>query len=502
VGLFRKSDREALGAAAAVFSLIALLLAFSTLVVVIADDDSGGGGAGAVGGVTVGLKEFAIEPKTLEVDEGAKLTVVNNGSAEHNLAITGEDKQTKNLMNGDTDTLDLSGLEPGEYEIFCAISGHKEAGMRGTLAIGVPLSPASEESGSAGATAQELLASNDADDALQAEPVNAYVGQLGKIVEKFVAEGELDATLYEPNTEFPLYENDDVTTNPLLGPPIMPFTMDGDTKVFELTASVIDWQVDPETTVSAWAYNGTVPGPTMKLEPGEKVRVIFKNELPQSSAVHWHGLDSVPAGMDGVPFVTQDVVKPGAEFVYEFNAPDEPMSAMYHSHHHGEHQIPDGLFGAILVGDYTAQIQAVTGKAAADARIPFVLNDAGVIGLSFNGKSFPATAPVVARVGQWVQIEYYNEGLQIHPMHLHGLPQVVIAKDGIPSPQPYAVDTLNVAPGERYTVLIHAEEQFLDNAGTSPFAPLGVWAFHCHILNHAERDDGMFGMVTTFIVTP
>jgi manganese oxidase len=116
-----------------------------------------------------------------------------------------------------------------------------------------------------------------------------------------------------------------------------------------------------------------------------------------------------------------------------------------------------------------------------------VLNDAGVIGLSLNGKSFPATAPVIAKQGDWVEVQYMNEGLQIHPMHLHGMPQLVIAKDGYPVPATYQVDTLDVAPGERYTVLVHATEP-------------GVWAWHCHILNHAESDSGMFGMVTTFIV--
>jgi hypothetical protein len=91
-----------------------------------------------------------------------------------------------------------------------------------------------------------------------------------------------------------------------------------------------------------------------------------------------------------------------------------------------------------------------------------------------------------ARQGDWVEIHYMNEGLQIHPMHLHGLPQLVVAKDGFPL-EPYRVDTLNVAPGERYTVLVQAS------------AP-GVWAWHCHVLTHAEGADGMFGMVTTFVV--
>jgi FtsP/CotA-like multicopper oxidase with cupredoxin domain len=72
-------------------------------------------------------------------------------------------------------------------------------------------------------------------------------------------------------------------------------------------------------------------------------------------------------------------------------------------------------------------------------------------------------------------------------MHLHGMPQLVIAKDGYALPSPYEADTIAIAPGERYTVLVHATE-------------LGTWAFHCHILNHAENETGMFGMVTAFVV--
>jgi FtsP/CotA-like multicopper oxidase with cupredoxin domain len=158
---------------------------------------------------------------------------------------------------------------------------------------------------------------------------------------------------------------------------------------------------------------------------------------------------------------------------------------MYHSHHHAEHQVPDGLLGVIQVGD--VPLPEGTGPVAQE--VPIVLNDAGVIGLTLNGKSFPATAPIIAHPGETTEIHYFNEGLQIHPMHLHGVPQLVVAKDGFPLAEPYLVDTLNVAPGERYTVLVTPNEEHK-----------GVWAYHCHILNHAERDTGMFGMVTTFIV--
>jgi FtsP/CotA-like multicopper oxidase with cupredoxin domain len=119
-----------------------------------------------------------------------------------------------------------------------------------------------------------------------------------------------------------------------------------------------------------------------------------------------------------------------------------------------------------------------------------VLNDAGVIGFSLNGKSFPATAPIIANAGDTVEIHYLNEGQQIHPMHLHGIRQLVTAKDGNALAEPYLADTVSVAPGERYTVLVKATA-----------AEKGVWAYHCHILSHAEKDDGMmYGMVTAFIV--
>jgi FtsP/CotA-like multicopper oxidase with cupredoxin domain len=72
-------------------------------------------------------------------------------------------------------------------------------------------------------------------------------------------------------------------------------------------------------------------------------------------------------------------------------------------------------------------------------------------------------------------------------MHLHGFPQLVYAKDGYPLDQPYAADTILIAPGERYSVLI------------TPNHP-GTWVFHCHILTHAEAPNGFTGMTTAMVV--
>jgi manganese oxidase len=156
-------------------------------------------------------------------------------------------------------------------------------------------------------------------------------------------------------------------------------------------------------------------------------------------------------------------------------------------------QVPNGIFGAFTIGDVALPAgRTISGvEIPADIEIahelPMVLNDAGVIGFSLNGKSFPATAPLVVQQGDWAAIHYYNEGLGAHPMHLHQFPQLIYAKDGIPLDEPYYADTINIAPGERYTVLVN-------------FTDPGTWVWHCHILTHVESEQGMFGMVTAVIV--
>ena len=75
----------------------------------------------------------------------------------------------------------------------------------------------------------------------------------------------------------------------------------------------------------------------------------------------------------------------------------------------------------------------------------------------------------------------------IHPMHLHGMAMQIFSADGYPLPQPYMCDTLNIAPGQRFDAIVDCQEP-------------GAWAFHCHILSHAESAHGMFGMVTALVI--
>ena len=185
--------------------------------------------------------------------------------------------------------------------------------------------------------------------------------------------------------------------------------------------------------------------------------------------------------MDGVPFVTQQPIVPGGTFTYEFVA-TPAGSHMYHSHHNATDQVGRGLLGAFLVEPRAEAVRA-------DWEYVWISNDT-LGGFTINGHGFPAVVPVLAAVGDTVRIRFMNEGIQMHPWHVHGNTMRVIERDGRPlGSAAFDCDTLGVNPGERWDVLITPQR-------------LGIWAFHCHVLPHAESLAGMFGMVTSLIVVP
>jgi FtsP/CotA-like multicopper oxidase with cupredoxin domain len=341
-------------------------------------------------------------------------------------------------------------------------------GLLGVSAVGAAVAPTRVEvSLNPEAMAASAAAIHEHDTANGTDPANQTEGT--------PSVDEMDAMHEAGVKSFP------APTAGLGGQPLE-FTMDGDVKVFEITCKVVDWEVTPGKLVEAWTYNGVTPGPEIRVTEGDKVRFLVTNELPQSTAIHWHGL-IVPNDQDGVPFITQPPIKPGQTYTYEFQIREgNTGSHMYHSHHNAAFQVTKGLLGAFIV-----EPKDRSKLPAYDREYTMVLNDGPIGGFSINGKGFPATHPVVAKKGERVLIRYMNEGLMIHPMHLHGMPMTVVAQDGYPVPQPYMCDTLNIAPGQRFDTIGEATEP-------------GVWAFHCHILSHAESEHGMFGMVTAMIV--
>jgi FtsP/CotA-like multicopper oxidase with cupredoxin domain/plastocyanin len=390
--------------------------------------------AGPVGSIEIHAFDLGFEPAMVHVATPGTHVVrfVNDGGTLHDLTFADGTKVAADAHSTATGEVVVPAAGLG---FICSVPGHADAGMRGEVMVA---GAAASASPSEPASAEEL---RDADAARTA--------------------------LFPAETEG--------RGNQVLEPTIR---ADG-TKEWELTASVIQWQTEPGVMLEAYAYNGTVPGPQLHAQVGDHVRVILHNELPEPTTIHFHG-QVVPNAVDGVPVITQPAVMPGESFAYEFTVRNAG-SHMYHSHFMAEHQVPMGLLGAFIVTDPNA-----ADEPEPDIDYTMILND-GPLGFTLNGKGFPATEPIVATKGQTIRVRYMNEGLQIHPMHLHGIPQLVIAKDGYPLPSPHFEDTVVVAPGERIDVLIDASE-------------LGVWAFHCHILTHAEGPDGMFGMVTALIV--
>ena len=449
-------DRSFLNWIAVAIAVAALFLGFFALGRVGAPEQAASAeGASATSIVELDLGALKLSPEHIMAPPGEVIVRVTNvDSQPHNINILGN--QTKDLQPGESQDLELGELAVGVYNMFCEIPGHNEAGMNGNLHV-----------------------------IMNAEP-GAYTGSAtsdGEVdhFHGFESWEEMQTAMDDRALRFVEEEKGEFGGRPL------DFEMVDGYKQFVVTAQLADWEVEPGRIVEAYTYNGTAPGPSIHVEVGDMVRVILKNELPTPTVIHWHGI-RVPNEMDGVPPFTQEAVIPGDEFVYEFEAL-EPAVGIYHSHN-GASQVLDGLFGTITVGQMqTPDVLLDQGFAAEpDQTIEMTLNDAGVIGLSLNGKSFPATEAYTGKIGDTVMVHYQNEGLQAHPMHLHQPLGWIIAKDGRELLVPIPGDTINIAPGERYTVLYKL---------TDP----GVWAWHCHILTHAERDDGMFGMVTAFIVT-
>ena len=419
-----------------------------------------GGGSGPVA-IEIMLSEFAISPSTISVPASRPIafSIMNMGTAAHTFAVETPDGQvvSPEIAAGSTGSLSVPALPAGDYDVLCTVVGHADLGMVGTLSVGGAALAGDSMSMSdhAQMTVEEMLAGHEA----------------GVVAFPAATQGQGNAIL-EP-------------------------TLEDGWKVFRITVSQIRWETKPGVFVDAMAYNGTVPGPELRMEQGDRVRIIVLNEMDEPTIMHFHGF-TIPNAMDGVPFITQDPILPGGYFTYEFTVEDPPGAYVYHSHFDSTEQVGRGLYGSIIVEPkngvwpYPAVTWDANGKLSFGAspeigtESTLFLGD-GPLGYTLNGKEFPATAPIVAELGDWVLIHIANDGSMLHPMHLHGFHFAVVGEDGFPLAEPYMADTLVVAPGQRFDVLVHADQP-------------GVWAFHCHILPHVEGPQGMYGMVTALVV--
>ncbi|MBZ9861608.1 DUF4396 domain-containing protein [Mesorhizobium sp. CA12] len=268
----------------------------------------------------------------------------------------------------------------------------------------------------------------------------------------------------------------------------LPFRMENGVKVFELRPSVIRWHILPDVTVDAYAYNGQIPGPRIHIRQGDRVRINVTNALPEETTVHWHGL-VLPNQMDGPAEITQAPIEPGQTYSYEFTA-TQHGTYFYHPHAKPDRTQALGLYGALIIDpanpadevaadhDYVIELQEWLVREG--LTYPSMPMDGGMPNFfTINGKAYPSTDTIHMKVGETLKVRFIgsNNGF-IHPMHIHGGPFEVVARDGetIPVAARFLADTVNVGPGQRYDVVWTARRP-------------GKWLIHCHIPHHTTNNN-------------
>jgi FtsP/CotA-like multicopper oxidase with cupredoxin domain len=296
-----------------------------------------------------------------------------------------------------------------------------------------------------------------------------------------------------------------------------------------LEAREVTWELAPGRTVKAMAYNGRVPGPEIRVREGARVRVALKNALREPTTVHWHGVD-VPNAMDGVPNLTQKPVAPGETFVYEFDA--RPAGTRwYHTHFREHHQMDFGLVAPLIIEAsakepmaYDREVTLVVDDWATGSGRPLPETNGGVAGetgmggmmgemmggrgmdgmmgggrmggmmpgmrgraadepaydtMTINGKAWPATEPLRFKRGERVRLRIISASAEhTHVLRLAGHRFHVTHTDGNPLQAPVEVDSLPIAPSERYDVVVVADRP-------------GAWFFQCSQPGHAEAGERM-----------
>ena len=257
----------------------------------------------------------------------------------------------------------------------------------------------------------------------------------------------------------------------------LPFRMQNGVKEFHLIAEPVKQEINPGRVVNLWGFNGSAPGPTIQINQGDRVRMIVDNHLPEPFSMHWHGFE-IPNDMDGAPGSSQDPIKPGGRFVYEFTLHQEG-TYFYHSHMAMQEML--GMLGAFIMHPKTPY------KPRVDKDFVIMLQEYAVLPnspnpnsmnmefnwLTFNGKAGPATTPLIVRLGDRVRIRMINLGMDHHPIHLHGHTFAVTGTEGGRQPE------ATWGPGN--TVLVGvAQSRDIEFHANNP----GDWMLHCHLPHH------------------
>lgn len=279
-------------------------------------------------------------------------------------------------------------------------------------------------------------------------------------------------------------EQDQIVSDMLHEKAMVPKILPDGTKEFDLTASTLPWQLYPGQVIQAWGYNNQVPGPLIRLKVGDKVAIVLKNELPQPTTMHLHGL-AVPNDMDGVPEITMDgmtegtqkPIQTGSSFTYRFTVTPQMIGThLYHTHVNDDFQMDMGLHGVLIVDPASTSVQPHYDVDALYELASFKVDGSESENVfTMDGKAYPETPVLNVKKGQRVLIRLVNASAEeFHVMHLHGYTFAIVARDGNPLSTPEYANTVTLGPSQTADIAFTANNP-------------GQWMFHCHILDHTEN---------------
>src|SRR5688572_18855315 len=259
--------------------------------------------------------------------------------------------------------------------------------------------------------------------------------------------------------------------------PKLPWTMEEGVRVFHISAEVVNREFLPIKIVDCWGFNGSMPGPLIELNQGDRVRFIVENHLPEVFSMHWHGIE-LPFEMDGVPGLIQDPIKPGEKFVYEYTV-HQHGTFFYHSHMPMQEMM--GMIGMMVIHPQEPYEPAV------DHDFGLIFQEWAILPnntipnslsmefnwLTFNGKAGPATTPMLVKQGERVRVRLVNLGMDHHPIHLHGNTFFVTGTEGGRVPEAAWTPQNTVLLGVAQARDFEFEAKYL-----------GDWMLHCHLPHH------------------
>ncbi len=248
----------------------------------------------------------------------------------------------------------------------------------------------------------------------------------------------------------------------------------GVVRSFDLVAAPTTLPLVDGKQLEVWAYNGQVPGPTLRVKLGETIRVRFTNKLPQETTIHWHGV-RLPNAMDGVPHITQKPVQPGETFTYEFT-PKDAGTFWFHPHVRASEQVERGLYGVLVVEDPTPPpysrelVWVVDDWLLKDGAIYPEFNtrhDLAMDGRWGNAITINGRTDTVVKVqpGERLRIRMLNSSNgRVYAPDFGELDARIIAVDGLYLRAPIDVRGFELAPGNRIDV-----DVTFDKSAETPF---------------------------------